>query len=206
VLADDRTAPFGAQCSRARVALAFTRNRIGIVNEAPVRDARGVARLRSRHRGVGVAYCPGHPRDDAEARPRRAEPGCATRSISNDSASAAKKPVAWTVRNRRLHPLWQTLPARGLTTPKRSPTRSTSSSTLWQSKSDGDDQRDTQHAPAPAGVTRNSGSPHPVMDGLQPVPSAAPDRAMLTNADQHKASAAEADRGLTRRGGKGGRL
>jgi hypothetical protein len=73
-------------------------------------------------------------------------------------------------------------------------------------KSDGDDQRDTQHARAPAGVTRNSGSPHPVMDGLQPVPSAAPDRATLTNADQHKASAAEADRGLTRRGDKGGWL
>jgi hypothetical protein len=66
VLADDRTAPFGAQRSRARVALAFTRNRIGIVNEAPVRDARGVARFRSRHRGVSVTYCPGHPRDDAK--------------------------------------------------------------------------------------------------------------------------------------------
>ena len=41
---------------------------------------------------------------------------------------------------------------------------------------------------------------------LQPVPSAALDRAALTNADQHKASAAEADLGLTRRGGKDGWL
>jgi len=55
-------------------------------------------------------------------------------------------------------------------------------------------------------VTRNSGSPYPVMDELQPVKSAGPDRATLTNADQHKASAAEADLGLTRRGGKGGWL
>src|SRR6266478_4865333 len=35
-------------------------------------------------------------------------------------------------------------------------------------------------------------------------PVGRPDRTTLTNADQHKASAAEADRGLTRRGGKGG--
>ncbi len=59
---------------------------------------------------------------------------------------------------------------------------------------------------APPGVTRNSGSPHPVMDELQPVPSTAPDRATLTDADQHKASMAEAGRGLTRRGDKGGWL
>jgi len=91
-------------------------------------------------------------------------------------------------------------------TSKRSPTRSTSSSTLWQSKSDGDDQRDTQHARPLAGVTRNSGSPYPVMDELEPVPSTAPDRATLTDADQHKTLMAEADRGLTRRGDKGGWL
>jgi len=58
----------------------------------------------------------------------------------------------------------------------------------------------------PPDVTRNSGSPYPVMDELQPVPSTAPDRATLTDADQHKASMAEADRGLTRRGDKGGWL
>jgi len=77
---------------------------------------------------------------------------------------------------------------------------------LWQSKSDGDDQRDTQHARPPAGVTRNSGSPYPVMDEFPARPSAALDRATLTDADQHKASMAEAGRGLTRRGDKGGWL
>src|SRR6266446_6441543 len=119
-----------------------------------------------------------------EAGGDRHPPGSTRRRASDGSASAAKKPVGVDRAKSPPSSALGTSPARGATTPKRSPTRSTSSSTLWQSKSGGDDQRDTQHARPPAGVTRNSGSPYPVMDELEPVPSTAPDRATLTDAEQ----------------------
>jgi hypothetical protein len=40
-----------------------------------------------------VTCRPGHPRDDAETRARRAEPGRATSSSPGEGASAAKEPV-----------------------------------------------------------------------------------------------------------------
>jgi hypothetical protein len=58
-----------------------------------------------------------------------------------------------------LDPGWRPCRPKGAMTQKRSHMRSTGSWTLWQSKSGGDDQRDTQHARPPTGVTRNIARP-----------------------------------------------
>jgi hypothetical protein len=125
------------------------------------------------------------------------------RSIRNDSASAAKKPVAWTVRNRRLHPLCEPLP-RAAQRPQSDRLRGPQAPRFCGRARAMVTTSVARNTRRPAWCDAQQGLAHPVMDELQPVPSTAPDRATLTDADQHKASAAEADRGLTRRGGKGG--